>query len=345
MRRLYLILLLLSFSAYIHAQVVKGKVINAVTGDPIANASVHLNGSSRGTTSNAQGEFLLYTDQTKMPLVISSIGYKPDSVYNYNGKNLTVKLSPRAQVLREVVIGDVIMTREKQMKIFLTQFIGSHNKECIISNPDDINFTYHKKTKTLEATVNQPLIIYNKMLGYKITYYLSAFSCSPLETSYKGNYVFAEDTLGLKPAEMKKILKARDKAYFGSRMHFIRSVWNNDLKKNKFICGNDDYNYNKTNYAFQNINANREKLFNTMIINNDINANRIEWINFTFTKGLIPIAYFNYDSGGPTYMTFQSRTKDVVLTVNSYNESNLVWSGIAARQRVGELLPLDFEPL
>jgi hypothetical protein len=165
-----------------------------------------------------------------------------------------------------------------------------------------------------------------------------------VETSYKGNYVFTEDTLFLSPAEMKKIREARDKTYYGSRMHFIRSVWNNDLNKSKFVVGNDNYNYNKTNYAFHHINANREQLLNSTIINNDVNANRTKWINFTFTRGIIPIAYFEYDRGEPTYMTFQSRTKDVVITVNSYNESNLVWSGEAAKQRVGDLLPYDFEP-
>lgn len=260
-----------------------------------------------------------------------------------NTSNLKGSSKGNTTNLREVVIGGS-MTREKQMKIFITQFIGSRSKDCIITNTDDINFTYHKKTQTLTADVNQPLIIHNKKLGYKITYYLSAFSYSPAETSYKGNYVFTEDTLFLSPAEMNKIHEARDKAYYGSRMHFIRSVWNNDLNKSKFVVGNDNYNYNKTNYAFHHINANRGQLLNSTIINNDINANSTKWINFTFTKGIIPIAYFKYDSGEPTYITFQSRTKDVLLTINSYNESNLVWSGKAAKQRVGDLLPYDFKP-
>ncbi len=32
------------------------------------------------------------------------------------------------------------------------------------------------------------------------------------------------------------------------------------------------------------------------------------------------------------------------LTPNSYNESNLIWSGKMGEQRVNVLLPVDFEP-
>ena len=33
------------------------------------------------------------------------------------------------------------------------------------------------------------------------------------------------------------------------------------------------------------------------------------------------------------------------LTANGYNESNLIWSGKMAEQRVSDLLPIDFEPM
>ncbi len=348
-RHLLIFVVCLTLLVSARAQVVKGKVVDAATGNPIARASVYLKGSSKGTASNARGEFELYTDETKKPLVISYVGYQPDTIYNYNNKTLTVKLSPRTQVLREVVVGEVIMTREKQMKMFLTEFIGSRNKDCVITNPDDINFTYHKKTKVLEASADQPLIIYNKTLGYKITYFLSVFSHSPTEmkTSYKGNYVFAEDTLNLTPGDIKKILKARDKAYFGSRMHFMRSVWNNDLEKNKFYYGWNNTNFNNTNYVFHNINANREQLLNYTFIDNDIHAVRWSGLNMAL-KVALPLAYFNYDNkygnGDWSYITFKSGTKDVAINANSYNDSELVWSGKAAEQRVSELLPVDFEP-
>jgi hypothetical protein len=346
----------LLISPGVNAQVVKGKVVDAETGNPIPKASVYLNGSSKGTTSNTQGEFALYTSETKAQLIVSSLGYQPDTIDNYNGKTLTVKLSRRAQVLREVNVGHIETTREKQMKVFLTQFIGSRNKDCIIINPDDINFTYHTKTKTLEATVNQPLIIHNKKLGYKITYFLSAFSYSPqptlypwetsykMQTSYKGNYVFEEDTLGLTPTEIKKIRKARDKAYYGSRMHFIRSVWAgadwgknwaDDERKTKFHYGYSNINFNydgyKFNFILNSIRANKEQLLNTNIVHNDER----------YSSGR-PYGSITYNGVDHSEVTFQSGeitlNRQPELTANSYNECNLIWSGKMGGQRVNELL-------
>jgi hypothetical protein len=356
----------LLISTGVNAQVVKGKVVDAETGNPIPKASVYLKGSSKGTSSNTQGEFILNTNETKAPLIVSSLGYQPDTVGNYNGKTLTVKLSRRARVLREVNVGHIETTREKQMKIFLTQFIGSRNKDCIITNPDDINFTYHQKTQTLEATVNQPLIIYNKKLGYKITYFLSAFSYSPqpilypwetsykMQTLYKGNYVFEEDTLFLKAAEIKKIHKARDKAYYGSRMHFIRLAsagvdwyknWADDERKTKFHYGysNIDSNYvklKKFDFILNSIRANKEQLLNTTIVHNDaryfsgrpsggITYDGFYYSEVTFESGEI---LFNRPAGA------------VQLTPSSYNDSNLIWCGKMGEQRVNVLLPVDFEP-
>ena len=356
--------LLLSIGA--KAQVVTGKVVDATTGNPIANASIYLKGLSKGTTSNTQGEFALYTNETKIPIIVSSLGYQPDTISNYNGKTLTVKLSRRARVLREAVVGTIITIREKQMKIFLTQFIGSRNKDCIITNPDDINFTYHQKTKTLEATVNQPLIILNKKLGYKITYFLSAFSYAPqpilypwetsykMQTSYKGNYVFEEDTLFLKSAEIKKIRKARDKAYYGSRMHFIRLAsagveWYNlanDERKTKFHYGYNNLDSNisrltKFNFILNNIRANKEQLLNHTIIHNDARyfsgrpSGGITYDGFYYSE-------VTFESGE---ILFKRPAGAVQLTPDSYNDSNLIWCGKMGEQRVSELLPIDFEPL
>ena len=126
-RALFIVIVLLLLTVCAKAQLVTGKIVDAATGNPIANASIYLDGLSKGTTSNKQGEFTLYTNETKIPLLVSYIDYQPDTISNYNNKTLNVKLIRSAQVLRDVVIGG--KSREKYMKIFLTQFIGSNNKD------------------------------------------------------------------------------------------------------------------------------------------------------------------------------------------------------------------------
>lgn len=326
---LFTIIALLLLTICAQAQSVKGKVVDATTGNPIPSASVYLNGSSKGTTSDTQGEFILNTTETNIPLVVSSVGYQSEVINNYSNKTLNVRLSPRVQVLREVVIGG--MSREEQMKIFLKEFIGSNIKDCLISNPDDINFTYRKKAQTLEADVSQPLIIYNKKLGYKITYFLSSFSHSSFETSIQGNYVFAEDTLGLKAGEVKKILKARDKAYFGSRMHFIRSLWLNDLKPNKFTIARSRLVYlNDEDFG---------------------NAERSSYSDLVTAPAgekffaPLPNVTIWYDKANRSYVTLSKGTDVALITANGFHDNNLVWSGKIGEQRISELLPFEFEPL
>ena len=334
---LFTVIALLLFTICAKAQV-RGKVIDAATGDPIANASVRLSGSSKGATSNRQGEFVLYTDETKVPLVVSYIGYQSETIDNYNGKTLTVKLSPRDVVLREVVIGNT--NREEYMKVFLKQFIGKTNaKDCFIQNPDDINFRYNKKAKVLKANASDPLIIINKKLGYKITYTLSAFSYSKRkkETSYKGDYVFEEDTLGQKPDQMKKILEARDKAYYGSRMHFMCLVWAQNVEKSKFWYAYNNLDYGTHyNLVFNNVRANKEKL-----LNNTFSTTLINGIHHFLGS---PCMIIKYNDGYESHLSFQGGTQDVPLTPVSYNNSDLIWSGKMAEQRVSELLPFDFVP-
>ena len=326
---LFTIIALLLLTICTQAQVVKGKVVDAATGNPIPSASIYLNGSSKGTTSDAQGEFILNTTETNIPLVVSCVGYQSEIINNYSNKTLSVRLSPRTQVLREVVIGG--MSREEQMKIFLTQFIGSNSKDCLIDNPDDINFTYNQKAKTLKAYVSQPLIIYNKRLGYKITYFLSAFSHSPFETSIQGNYVFAEDTSGLNSGDIHKILKARDKAYFGSRMHFIRSLWLNDLNQNKFIIARSSLIYLNNNDF-----GKAEKSSYSELVT-------VQAGEKFFAPS--PNVTINYDKVGLSYVTLNMGTNAALITANGFHDNHLVWSGKISDQRISELLPYEFEPL
>jgi len=233
-RKVFLLLLFIALHTLCYAQQIKGRITDADSGLPITNANIYLNGTYKGTTSNKDGQFSLNSAEKNMPLIVTYIGYASQTITNYAGKTLNIALKPQAKQLHEVTIGADDMSREAEMRIFLTEFIGSTSKDCTISNPDDIYFTYRRKNDSLTANADKPLLIINKKLGYKITFFLLSFKHVAVRTAYQGNYFFEEDTAGLQPKEIKKIAKAREEAYFGSRMHFIRSLWANKLKENNF---------------------------------------------------------------------------------------------------------------
>jgi len=311
-----LIITALLFTTFLQAQTVKGKIIDAETGKPVHGASIYLNGTYQGTSSDKEGNFALTTTEHNIPLIVSHIGYQSQTIASYWGKTLTILLKRKANILREITIGDD--NREQEMRIFLREFIGTQNHECIISNPGDISFTYHRKTLLLTASADEPLLIYNKKLRYKLTYFLSSFRFTPREVSFQGNYFFAEDTTGMTLKETRKILRERDYDYYGSRMHFIRALWANSFMDEGFTITNrndGELDYNSI------IRQQGDKKF--IHINSRVN---IEYqLRNSF---LAPI-----DSA-----------RETLIAANGFYDPNITWGGDMGTQRVGELLPFEFKP-
>jgi len=327
MKRHVFLFLLIATVSYCSAQVIKGKIIDSASGKPIAGANIYLNGTYKGTTSNNEGMFTINSAETNIPLMVSCIGYEAQPVFDYAGKDLVIALKPKSIILREVTVGADALSREAEMKIFLTEFIGSANKDCIIGNPDDIYFTYRKSSQLLTANADKPLIIYNKRLGYKITYFLGGFTNQVDATTYNGDFFFAEDTAGLQPKQLKKILKARDEAYFGSQMHFIRALWADKLKQEGFELG-DHKSYQ------------------------DIIKTRMgqKFISLTVTLGqgqrsLALVAPLNITYKGRSSFLKQTATnQETLIAANGFYDNDILWGGEMGGQRINQMLPFEFQP-
>jgi len=311
--------ILLLCNTVLYAQEIKGKVIDAASGKPIAGANIYLNGTYQGTSSNSEGNFIIHSAERHIPLIVSYVGYESQTIDDYAGKSLTILLKRKANELKEVTIGFSAMGREEEMRIFLREFIGTSSHDCSISNPDDILFKYDKKARTLKASADAPLIIYNKKLGYKITYFLSSFTYLPMEVSFQGNYFFTEDTTGLKHGDVKKILKARDKVYYGSRMHFIRSLWANTFDVENFRVLDKQSN---------------------LLHYNDL---------ITIHNGERLIKYYDYlridYENNITTLEQKSLNRETMIAENGFYDPNIMWAGDMGAQRVGEMLPFEFKPL
>ncbi len=112
------ILLLIAFSigliSFTDAQKqVTGKVTDAKDGTPLNGASVKLKGSSKGTLTDANGEFKISVPQNAV-LVISNIGYADQEVNVGNQTSLNVTLSQGENVMNEVVVTAVGIKRSEK---------------------------------------------------------------------------------------------------------------------------------------------------------------------------------------------------------------------------------------
>ncbi|HTO93534.1 MAG TPA: DUF5686 family protein, partial [Bacteroidota bacterium] len=85
---------------------VRGSVRDAATGERLAAANVRLLGTSRGTITNAAGEYLLPVDTGACRLLFTMLGYAPDTVTLHvaGDERRDVRMRPAAIILPEVVV-------------------------------------------------------------------------------------------------------------------------------------------------------------------------------------------------------------------------------------------------
>lgn len=91
------------------AQRLAGKVVDATTGQPVPYASIGLLGTTRGTTSNAEGEFELREVVLPGRLVVSELGHQRDTVAVAAAgasQPLQLRLRPTSVLLPDVQVGN-----------------------------------------------------------------------------------------------------------------------------------------------------------------------------------------------------------------------------------------------
>lgn len=237
--------MLLFLSAGVRAQEksrIIGRVLNGETEMPIPNASVFITNTSKGTITNNAGSFELNSIPAgNYDLVISSVGYATQ-VFSFSSEklplNLKILLAPKAMELDSITVEPYLRDGwEEWGKFFIENFIGTSAaaKQTRIKNYKAIRFRFSKKKNLLTAVADEPLIIENRALGYKIQYQLEDFRFNFTDkTLFYLGYNLFEDMSEDKKRIPKRYLTNRKIAYEGSMMHFMRSLYSNELIANGF---------------------------------------------------------------------------------------------------------------
>jgi hypothetical protein len=222
--------------------VLKGTVTDKETGKPLPGASVFMSNTSFGTATKEDGSFILQQlPAGKYDMVVSAIGYETVvlSVQTAAIKiPQPIALQPKAHELEAVVLEPYEKNGwEKWGKFFLENFIGTSAlaADCKLKNYQVIHFRNSKARNELTAIANEPLIIENKALGYVIQYQLEQFTYRFRERYllYTGYPLFK--SMDGRPAKQRRWYKNREEVYYGSVMHFMRSVYRNRLQEEKFL--------------------------------------------------------------------------------------------------------------
>lgn len=242
-RSLFIIFLTLCCQ-FLHSQIqITGHVFSAKDSATIAGASIYFDGTSIGTSSDLNGYFKLQLKKAiNSDLIISSIGYKAISLKTLpSDKNVkfSIYLDENNETLETVFLEDDPWTRKKKLEYFRREFIGlgPAAEGTTILNEENLVLRYSPSKNKMTAYSDEPLIIKNDYLGYKIKYSLVDFYIDFKENSEMVNSIFYAGTSFFQ--DLQKIknrqLKRRKESYFGSSLHFMRSIVHHALSENSFL--------------------------------------------------------------------------------------------------------------
>lgn len=231
--------LLLGFIAQ-SQKVLKGQVKDAVSNRPIAAASVFLNNTSVGTPTDSNGMFEFRLPAGKYELVASYVGYETavQTISAYDSlEYLTIKLQPHIKELQAVVVEAFEKDGWKKWGQFFTdQFIGTSAiaSRCRLKNPEVLRFRHSKKNNELTVVALEPLIIENPSLGYTLRFQLESFIYQ-FDTRYQfyQGYPFFIPMAG-NQSRQNRWAARRQQVYYGSMLHFMRSLYRNSLSAEGF---------------------------------------------------------------------------------------------------------------
>lgn len=247
MKKIIFLLLAFLLPFYLFSQsgfVAKGKILDAVTKQPLQAASVFAENTTLGTATDSEGNFTLYLPDGGYNLVITFTGYQTETkriTSRDEGNNsILVELKQKEKELQDVVIKASFEVKdgwEKYGDFFLENFIGktANSRSCSILNKEALHFFYYKRKNLLKITADAPVEIINDALGYSIRYSLDSFTYeyNTQVNVYTGYPLFKE----LEPAteEQRNRWQAnRMAAYNGSILHFMRSMYQKKLKEEGF---------------------------------------------------------------------------------------------------------------
>jgi len=237
----WLIVTLLAFVTHLgHAQVsatITGTVTDS-TGMPIPEANVFIASSMVGTTTDGGGQYRLSgIPLGTLRLVVSRIGYEPShvdlflrdaQVYTQN-----FQIKEKIYELGEVTVASDNRRWQRQLERFTTIFIGEspNAQNTAIINPQVLDFS--ARGGDFRAQASEPLIIENRGLGYKLTYFLNEFIAEPNSWRWDGEPLF-ETLTPTTPEEASQWNARRDSAFYGSFRHFLLSVINDQVENQGF---------------------------------------------------------------------------------------------------------------
>lgn len=107
--------------SFAQSRTISGKVTSSEDSSPLPGVNIVVKGTSRGATSNANGEYSLSVPDNAGTLTFSFIGFKTTDVSIGSRSTIDLVLEPDASTLQEVVVTALGISREKKALNYAVQ--------------------------------------------------------------------------------------------------------------------------------------------------------------------------------------------------------------------------------
>ena len=181
--------------------IIVGDISDAVTGEPIANASVYYAATKDGTSSNAEGSFFLKADfNRKRTLVVSAIGYHTERfpIEPNTTAGIDVRLREKTAALQEVMV-----TPGLNPALAMIDSVRAHRVEY--DKPREARYQHSVQLGLSDFTAQQlKRHLWKQLQPYLIDSFLPLYRCEE-EVRYRDRW----ETIGEKD-EQAFILSSTD---------------------------------------------------------------------------------------------------------------------------------------
>jgi hypothetical protein len=333
---------------------ISGTVKDAETGQPLEGASVFAQNTTKGTMTDKDGAFKLYLEKGGYEINITFTGYaaKTINLELTGDRAFNLALQKGDNTLSEVVIknsNEVPDGWEKYGQFFIKHFIGAtpNADSCMLLNPQALKFLYFKRNDRLKVLATEPLQIENKSLGYNLRYELDSFVhfFKTDMNSYRGKCLFMPiEGDSLQQIEWKT---KRREAYYGSRLHFVRSYYDSTLENQGFVVnlfGPSKYQqftriknpYDTAYYFFDDSTGNAELFFPVKAaVFYDKKSPEKRYLQ----QNKLPLDV-------PRQISYIDLTDTILINSNGYFTEQKSWvnQGYWSWKNLADQLPYDYEP-
>lgn len=348
-RALIFLLLLASIASYAQTGIVKGRIIDAKTFQPLPFATVYLNQTTYGSRTNDEGDFTIPNIPAgNYELIVTYLGYQPYqsrvAITDNNPLSMSIKLITSSTNLNEVLVK---AKKDSQWNTlfdkFKKQFFGvsPYAYTCKILNPWALEFSEDAKG-ILTAKANLPLEIENPGLGYTITCTLKEFQTGPNLYKIAGTYQFTE------AATFDSTLNAlwnsrREEVYRGSPTHLFKAIVDDRVAQEGFelyadISGNPEVIRNSSFLTNLNVSLKSLAVEHHQTSINLPKRTEVHYLNRAAPAKIyrnIPHPISWIETNAPLEVNQQG----IVM-----NPNHLTVLGAMSEARIAEVLPLNYEP-